>query len=269
MSPNRFPNLRSLWESFQESSLHTSPISLDLRSHKESSLCTHKLRDPALGPECPNESLHQLHPQASTNSCPQTDPQIWDLSETLFRNHLYTQDQSLWILDPTKSHLFAHTNSETRLLGPECPNESLPQLCPQASTNSCPQTDPPNLRSLWDSFQESSLHTRPISLDLRSHKESSLCTHKLRDQSLGPECPKDPYINFIHEPPQTQVPKRSPKSVISIRLFSGTLFAHKPQSPDLRSHKEISLFTHKLRQRETLVWSKANTLFYFNDLLKI
>ncbi len=62
-------------------------------------------------------TLQQLCPQTSTNPGPQTDPQIQDLSETLFRNPcLHTQAQALDLRDPQRG-ISVHTQTQRPVSG--------------------------------------------------------------------------------------------------------------------------------------------------------
>ncbi len=61
--------------------------------------------------------------QTSTNSGPQTDPKS-EISLRLFSGIIFTHKTNLsGSQRSTKSHLFAHTNSETLLWGPKCPKD--------------------------------------------------------------------------------------------------------------------------------------------------
>jgi hypothetical protein len=161
---------------------HKSPISGSQIS-KESSLLTHnsetQLWEPPRVFKSPYlNSVHKL-PKPS----PQTDLQIWDLSETLFQKPSFPHKPNLWISDLQRV-ISSHTQfRDLTLRTSKSVQESLPQLCSQASTNSGPQNRSPNLKPLSNSFQEPLFtHTQAQSLDLRSHKESSLSTHKLRER---------------------------------------------------------------------------------------
>ncbi len=76
-----------------------------------------------------NPYINSIHKHPQTHVPKQISKSV--ISIRFFSGTLFAHKSNLRISDPTKRHLCSHTNSETRLWGPECPNESLHQLHPQ------------------------------------------------------------------------------------------------------------------------------------------
>ncbi len=161
--------------------------------------------------------------------------------QTLFRNHcLDTQAQSLESQIPKESSLFTHTIQRPTLRTSKSVQEPLHQLCPQTSTNSCPPNRSPNLWSLSDSFQKPSLHTSPISGISCSQRVLSFSHTIQRPNSENlQECSRALTPTLSPNLHKLMSPKQIPKSVISIRLFSGFLLHTQVQSLDLRDPQRV------------------------------
>ncbi len=196
MSPNRSPNLRSL-RLFSETIFYTQSQSLNLRFHKESSLCTHKLRDRLwvqsvlrILTSTPSTSIHKL---MSPNRS-----QIWDLSLRLFSGIIFTH--------------------KTNLSGSQIPQRVI---------------------SLHTQTQRPGFRVQSVLRILISTPSTSI--HKLMS------------------------PNRSPKSEISLRLFSGIIFKHKINlSGSQIPQRVISLHTQTQRpvSRSLKISSFFEIIFY-------
>ncbi len=172
MSPNRSLNLRSL-RLFSETIFYTQAQSLNLRFHKEASLCTHKLRDPALGPECPKDPyINFIHKPPQTS--PQTASQICDLYQTLFRDLVCTQVQSLDLRDPQRG-ISVHTQTQRPVSGVQ----SVLRILTATPSTSIHKLMSPNRSQICDLYQtlfRDLVCTQDQSPDLRSTK-SHLFSH--------------------------------------------------------------------------------------------